>query len=231
MDSDNNLERSSKLSHRKGSFAHLITFPYDEDQLCCTSSMHTMGFSPSYDNNSERSSELSHREGGTTSFASFSYDIFPVKPKTPEHIVLEWELLNLIISYIGITFPNIISPDITSQDITSPDITGRTKFSPYRERRSLSCITSPDNVSFTTHEIKKYYSEINLESFNKIYGKEGIRCLLLFRNGVTYDKEEGVWYICPNPFLNGLLEEYKKDEDMYGKDFDKPWIKNLGYLD
>jgi hypothetical protein len=37
--SDNNLERSSKLSHRKGykmCEAHLITFPYDEVQLKAT---------------------------------------------------------------------------------------------------------------------------------------------------------------------------------------------------
>lgn len=117
-------------------------------------------------------------------------------PETPEHIVLAWELTNLIISYTLITYH-------------------------YAEI---------DKVFFTSKEIKKYYREVNHENFNNIYGKNGIYMLLSFRNGVTYHADSDTWYIFPKPFLKHLSEEYKKDEDVYGKDFDKPWVKNLREL-
>ena len=112
-------------------------------------------------------------------------------PETPEYIVMEWELLNLIISYTFITY------------------------------------SENDKVSFTTNEIKKYFREVIYENFNKVYGKNGLHALLLYRNGVQYNTTSDTWNIFPNPFLSGLSEEYKKDEYLYGKDFDKPWIKNL----
>jgi len=124
------------------------------------------------------------------------YPDIPEFPETPEHIVLEWELINLIISYTFISYD-------------------------YNEI---------NQVFFTSKEIKKYYRDINYENFNKVYGKNGIYTLLSFRNGVEYHAESDTWYIYPRQFLKHLSEEYKKDEDEYGKDFDKPWIKNLREL-
>ena len=58
--------------------------------------------------------------------------------------------------------------------------------------------------------------------FVKTYGKNGLYVLLAFRNGVTYDTTEKLWYIEIKPFLKSLNIEYSKDVDIYGFDFDKP---------
>lgn len=79
-------------------------------------------------------------------------------------------------------------------------------------------------ATFTANEIKKYYKDVTYQDFNKVFGEDGLSIILSFRNGVNYNKREDIWYINPGPFLKYLSLDYYKDEEIYGKNFDKPWM-------
>ena len=92
-----------------------------------------------------------------------------------------------------------------------------------------SDINYDEYFSFTSKEIKDYYEKINNYSkkFNKIYGKNGVYMILAYRNGVKYEIKNDIWYIYPKPFLKYILQFYEQDKEIYGKDFDKPFKKNI----
>ena len=117
--------------------------------------------------------------------------------ETPEHVLNEWELLNLIISYTSIFY-----------------------YDPDKDAKV---------IYFTTNEIKRYYNNVTFEDFDKIYGENGLQALLFFRNGIKYNPREDIWHLYPRPFLKYLQLEYIKDEEVYGKYFDKP-CRNYDYL-
>jgi hypothetical protein len=86
--------------------------------------------------------------------------------------------------------------------------------------------------SFTSKEIKDYYNKINnpynkIKKFNKIYGNKGVYATLFYRNGIKYQIKNDTWYLYPKPFLKHILNFYEKDKEIYGNNFDKPWLKNL----
>jgi len=126
--------------------------------------------------------------------------------EVPEYIVLEWELINHIIDY------NLIL---------------------YME------MEEDEFFSFTSKEIKDYYNKINnpynkiknnyqkIKKFNQVYGNKGIYALLSYRNGIKYQIKNDTWYLYPKPFLKQMSTFYKKDKEIYGNNFDKPWLKNL----
>ena len=90
----------------------------------------------------------------------------------------------------------------------------------------ISCYDPKEDYEFqcfTNSKIKQYYEEITYQKFNKVYGKNGLKVLLSFRNGIEYDNLEKMWYVYPHKFIQQLKKDYIKDVDTYGVDFDKPW--------
>lgn len=118
--------------------------------------------------------------------------------ETPEYILLEWEIIQVIVSLLG------------TEMYHSNDMYYKGK---------IVCISSTDIK-------KKYYEQTN-KKLNKVYNKNELISLLSFRDGIVYDNICDIWSINSCKFMNHIIKQYHKDECQYGKDFDKPWKKNI----
>ena len=115
---------------------------------------------------------------------------------TPEHILMEWELLVFIIDYTGMRY-------------TSSEYVSFSMFEIENEYEKLF-----------NYELDE---EFDITHFVENYGIDGMYDILSYRKGVYYDDE--YWYIKTNVFLKYITEQYKEDEDRYGIFFDKPWLQ------
>ena len=119
--------------------------------------------------------------------------------EAPNYVITEWEFFNSIIT------------DIIYKIIE---------------------VKNPSFVEITGMEMKQYYNDVYDQSDKKmiLWGNHitaNIFSLFRYREGIRYKIEEDMWYINLYQFLNHLRKEYKKDVMMYGKDFDKPWLKDF----
>ena len=103
----------------------------------------------------------------------------------PKYLFNKWDLLNTIITYTSITFDDLIS------DFELPD--------------------EENMVEFSSNEIKEFYNEYNYPSFEKIYGMNGLKHTLYYRNGICHNTADDIWVIYPKPFLHYLRIEYNND--------------------
>jgi hypothetical protein len=129
----------------------------------------------------------------------------------PVEVIMEWDLINIILDYTNMRY---------DEDF----------------RGGISC------MAFTTEEIKKYYAYLyhstmiedfediyeylDTKEFDKKYGENGLDLLLSYPDGVEYDELDKTWYLY-REYYDYIMNEYKKETKKYGKNFDKPWIKNL----
>jgi len=142
----------------------------------------------------------------------------------PEHIKMEWDLLDLFVSIL-------FSPYSTYKDnyyieITSEEL--KLIYNSYFSDKDIDYDffydilenNEPENdedIDIDENEyINNYYNIDNI--FDKKYGKNGILYLLMFREGVVmknnkFDKNDIVFNIYPNLFLNGLSSSYERDID------------------
>jgi hypothetical protein len=157
--------------------------------------------------------------------------------EAPEHIIMEWELINFIINYTSMLYINsnyvsfsrreiekeyekLFSYNKKSIYITDYNHDDYTSYIEYNSESSNDEYNPQKNSSFSVMFRSKRRKQKT--HFVKTYGKNGLYVLLAFRNGVTYDTTEKLWYIEIKPFLKSLNIEYSKDVDIYGFDFEKP---------
>lgn len=116
----------------------------------------------------------------------------------PDFLIAQWDFFNQIMTYI--TY-NVCQSD------------------------KFGCI------EITGDDMKQFYNNVCNSAIKKMfnqYGKndlKGIFSLFRYRNGIKYNYEKNYWTIQICSFLNQLHEEYKKDVEKYGKDFDKPYLR------
>jgi hypothetical protein len=172
--------------------------------------------------------------------------------EVPEHIILEWELFDFIINYTSMMYVNSKYVSFSRSEIEREyeklfSYNTQLYQNDNKDFMYITDYTYDDDMGYVEndeHNIKKniknnikknssfsakfsYKQHKKKTQFVKSYGKGGLYVLLAFRNGVTYDTNKKLWYINIKPFLKSLIQEYIKDEDIYGLDFDKPWVKNL----
>jgi hypothetical protein len=146
--------------------------------------------------------------------------------EAPDYIIMEWELLNFIIHSTLMLYSDSKYVSFSRKKIEKE----------YEKLFIYDKICQYDNeftdiydndTSFENNEYEPIIFSKKQTNFVKKYGKNGLYVLLAFRNGVTYNTDEKIWQIEIKPFLKSLIKEYNKDEDNYGFNFDKPWIKNF----
>ena len=121
----------------------------------------------------------------------------PKIPETPKHIIIEWELVNIIITNISMLHINNDHVSFNSNKIKE-----------YYEK-----------LNNFNHKYKKSSEIQKFELFNKVYGENGLYLLLLFMDGVKYNNKNDIWTIHIKSFLKYLSQEYEKTRDIYGIDF------------
>jgi hypothetical protein len=81
-----------------------------------------------------------------------------------------------------------------------------------------------DGCYASNEDIKEYYEECYEVSYKSVYGKTPIDTLLGWRSGIYFDKGEQAWYTNPVEFTIHISKIHMENEDIYGKDYDRPWL-------
>ena len=129
---------------------------------------------------------------------------------------MEWELLTFIINYTLMLYIKSKYVSFSYHDIEYE----------YEKLYNYPC-DIVEIISIKNYDNDDKNKNKKKTEFVKKYGKNGLYLLLNFRKGVTYNSEKKLWSIQIKNFLHSLKKEYIKDKNKYGKDFDKPWTKNL----
>ena len=142
------------------------------------------------------------------------------KDNIPEHITMEWELLDIIISNLFdpyFYYNNNYYIETTSQEL-------KFIYNCHFSEKYIDCdsfydlIENEEDIDDNYIDyIIDYYKTIN--RFDKKYGKNGILNLLIHREGViikdeNFGENDILWHIYPSKFLNGVCKSYEEDIQM-----------------
>jgi hypothetical protein len=121
----------------------------------------------------------------------------------PMHLIWEWELIEAITSFSGVSLNPVF---FTLQNVmfTTEDL-----------KRHYYYLKSPQFWG-ERYDFRKYIHD-NSE-FDYKYGEDGLFDYLIGREGIEYDVKEDMWYISQEFFID-MLKYYHKTACRYGHDF------------